>query len=224
MGIYHPGIPPWVLAFVATQNFSKVAIETGTHVGNSASLLAEQFTLVFTVERNYIYYNIAANKLKSLANVKCVNDYSPIFLSQVLAQLKPCPALFWLDAHYSGDDTYGETSPCPLMQELEVISEYVDAFDVVVCIDDARLFMMPHDLALQMEGWPRLSHILQKIEEMNLVSFIYQDVIFAFPRKYELAWFRFIEKAIMRDGSQTITTSSMASRTKLRFMKYFRWY
>jgi hypothetical protein len=51
--------------------------------------------------------------------------------------------LFWLDAHWSGGETYGESDQCPLIKELEVIFRYSKEKNFAILIDDVRLFLAP---------------------------------------------------------------------------------
>jgi len=66
--------------------------------------------------------------------------------------------LFWLDAHWSGGDTYGENDECPLMDELKIIFQYRKNY--VILIDDARLFMAPPPKPHKIENWPSIKEIV----------------------------------------------------------------
>jgi hypothetical protein len=60
-------------------------------------------------------------------------------LPEVLATIRE-PALFWLDAHYSGGITSGSDEYCPVLRELELIFNN-GVREHVVLVDDARLFV-----------------------------------------------------------------------------------
>jgi len=92
---------------------------------------------------------------------------------------------FWLDAHYSGGNTSGAEYPCPVIDELIQIQNFEFYQKSLICIDDARLFGGPHDLAPSMKGWPRLYPILKMVDEMQLSSFLVDDVIVCLPHQYE---------------------------------------
>lgn len=48
---------------------------------------------------------------------------SKIILKNLISTLKG-PIIFWLDAHWSGGDTYGYKDECPLLDEIKIINSY----------------------------------------------------------------------------------------------------
>ena len=71
-------------------------------------------------------------------------------LSVVLGRLSH-PALFWLDAHYSGGDTAKGENETPIQKELHDIFQN-PLKDFVILIDDARLFVGQN-------GYPTLAQV-----------------------------------------------------------------
>src|SRR5207245_3027677 len=71
-------------------------------------------------------------------HVGILNGDSGQLLSAILRELR-APALFWLDAHYSGDGTAKAAIETPILSELTSILSHAIRNHVVL-IDDARLF------------------------------------------------------------------------------------
>ena len=182
MGLIYPGVPNWIADFAASSNQIYAAIETGTHVGNSTRQLSSKFQLVETIESSAELFEKAQKLSVERKNIRFHLGESSQTLSRIL-QNHTEPIFFWLDAHYSGGNTSGLMAPCPLLQELGVLADWNLVQDSIICVDDARLFGAPHDLAPQMEGWPSTFEVLMQIDSMNLSSFIMDDVIVAIPEK-----------------------------------------
>ena len=72
----------------------------------------------------------------------------------VLSALKE-PAVFWLDAHYSGDTTALGPQETPVMEELRHVLAH-GVTNHVVLIDDVRLFT-------GLQSWPRFEEITRLI-------------------------------------------------------------
>ncbi|MFT6128281.1 MAG: hypothetical protein ACJAVA_002782 [Flavobacteriaceae bacterium] len=86
--------------------------------------------------------------------------------------------LFWLDAHWSGGDTYGATDECPLVEELNIIFEYNK--NHVVLIDDARLFLAPPPSPHNFKNWQSLTDICKTLpDDWQMV--VFEDVIYLYP-------------------------------------------
>jgi hypothetical protein len=135
------------------------AIETGTYRGEGTRRLAELFPRVVTIELSPQYHRAAIAALRHLSNVEFRLGRSADCL-EALAHER-LPTLYWLDAHWSAEDTAGENDECPLLEELHAIG----AGDPRDCflIDDARLFLAspppPHNPA----DWPTLAEIFDTI-------------------------------------------------------------
>jgi hypothetical protein len=65
--------------------------------------------------------------------------------------------LFWLDAHWSGGDTYGESDECPLIEGLRLI--FSSRKNYAILIDDARLFLAPLPKPHKLENWATIKRI-----------------------------------------------------------------
>ena len=114
-------------------------VETGTYLGDTTAALAPMFSRCFTIEIAPTLYQRSRDRLKAFANVQCVLGDSAAMLPEIVSQLNGS-ALFWLDGHASGGETFN-SGKGPLMTELDAI--YSDQTTRhVTLIDDAR----GHDL------------------------------------------------------------------------------
>jgi hypothetical protein len=94
------------------------------------------------------------------------------------------PAVFWLDAHWCGDESFGLTAECPILEEIETINRHhrADA-DHVLLIDDARLFLRPPPPPHRPEDWPDVEAVVTALNNVpgGRYVFVYSDVIGAVP-------------------------------------------
>ena len=141
MGSVHFGVPEELILFLKRKFELEDFVETGTFQGGSAAWAARHFKRVFTIEANEPLWRAARARYAALANVQFILGNSPEELTKLLPNLGRSP-LIWLDAHWCGPHTAGETAECPLLAELAVIAA-AHIEPKVVLIDDARLFMAP---------------------------------------------------------------------------------
>ena len=91
--------------------------------------------------------------------------------------------LFWLDAHWSGGETYGEQDECPLLKELDIIFNS-PMKNYAILIDDARLFLAPPPLPHLVENWPSIKQIAG-IVPTSFDMLVHEDVIYIVPAEIE---------------------------------------
>src|SRR5690606_22307867 len=73
--------------------------------------------------------------------------------------------LYFLDAHWCvAEDTAGELSQCPLLDETRAIGQ-LNAQSVLL-IDDARLFLAPPPEPHVLADWPDLSKLLAALKRL----------------------------------------------------------
>lgn len=183
MGIFHPGLPPWLLDWASAQVISH-AVESGTYLGDSADRLARAFGHCVSIERDPALASRAIRRFEGRSDVEILQGSSRTELPTILMGLQD-PIFFWLDAHWSAGGTAGADDPCPLVAELEAISASVSPERHVVAIDDMRLFGFGHDLDPKLEHFPRLSSVLTRVEAMGLSTFVLDDVIVGVPASLE---------------------------------------
>ncbi|OOG24427.1 hypothetical protein B1C78_08810 [Thioalkalivibrio denitrificans] len=124
-------------------------------------------------------YEESMRNLAGIANVQMLLGDTRTNLRTILQSEDEI--LFWLDAHWSGGETYGEQDECPIIEELELIlSSNLSKFAIM--IDDARLFMAPPPAPHNYEVWPSLTDIMAVLPK-NFDMIIWNDVIFLTPKE-----------------------------------------
>ena len=120
--------------------------------------------------------------------------------------------LFWLDAHWSGSQTYGEDDECPLLEELEIIlSSNLKNFAIL--IDDARLFLAPPPLPHNLEIWPSITDICRAVPD-NYDLIVRNDVIYIIPDHVEMR--AYTQKIITSDWSNYVNSHKPVTTSTFR--------
>jgi hypothetical protein len=120
-----------------------VLVETGTYMGAMVQCCQTLFSQIYSVELQKDYYQRARRRFSRVSHVIILPGDSAQQLPEVLRKLNQ-PALFWLDAHYSGDLTAKANKETPVMQELALILGH-NIKGHVILVDDARCFDGTHD-------------------------------------------------------------------------------
>ena len=137
-----------------------ILIETGTYNGEMVEAQRSNFKMVYSIElSNHLYIN-AYKRFADFKNVIILQGDSAEWLTTLVSVLTE-PALFWLDAHYSGGNTAMGDSPCPLLGELDSIINSPFAHGIL--IDDARCFGTT-------KGFPGLSDISDIIGDFTITN------------------------------------------------------
>ncbi len=139
MGLIRMGVPQDIVIFLKDNYKIKNFIETGTYFGNTAKWAAKQHFEVYTIEKSKKMYEKALAKYKD-SKINFIFGDSRIILKDLLSTLGGS-TIFWLDAHWSGGDTFGYGDECPLIDEIKIINNYHED-DFFLLIDDARLFCL----------------------------------------------------------------------------------
>ncbi|MBC2695541.1 MAG: hypothetical protein HF982_09775 [Desulfobacteraceae bacterium] len=154
----------------------QVFIETGTYLGDMVYAVSKEFDGIVSIELSENLYRKALRRFAKHKNIHIYHGDSTVVLLKV-GQTLTTPALFWLDAHYSGGfSSRGETDT-PVLAELNTIFDHSD-FNNVILIDDARLFDGTND-------YPTL-HALQafiKQKKPNYAFKVNHDIIRIVPAK-----------------------------------------
>lgn len=136
-------------------------VETGTYHGHTAAWAANHFAQVTTIEMSPEYHAAAQTRFQAQPTVRTLCGNSGTVLSAVLRELTQ-PAIFWLDAHWSGVDTAGEQAECPVLEEIALIN--ASPLTHVVLIDDARLFCAPPPRPHRADQWPGLVALIDALQ------------------------------------------------------------
>ena len=178
MGIVNFGIPTESVKWLKEALKLKVLIEGGTYTGGTAKQMAQIFDRVYTIEKSENMYEISKNNLKEVKNVLLLKGDTRDYIKELMYENDDI--LFWLDAHWSGGETYGADDECPLLEELALIFQFDKNF--VVLIDDARLFLSPPPLPHKFYNWPSYSEIIKLLPD-KWETLVFEDVIYVFPDK-----------------------------------------
>lgn len=141
-------------------------IETGTYYGEMIRAALRSFDRIYSVEIEPHFYRRARSVFRKEPHVSILQGDSAAVLPGILQSLSG-PALFWLDAHYSGGLTGSADTECPTSAELRSI--FAHPHKHVILIDDADCFT-------GYNSYPPLSKVEQMAEE-NHYSFAVKDNI-----------------------------------------------
>jgi len=143
-----------------------IFVETGTYNGDMVWAQRDNFSTIYSVELSDELYGRAQKRFLDIKHIKLYHGHSPDFLKEILVDLEP--SLFWLDAHYSGGNTALGDTPCPLLEELDVILD--SGVNHALLIDDARCFGT-------LKGFPSLSQIEDKIGDFKIENDIIWKIL-----------------------------------------------
>ena len=167
MGLIYRHVPEQHALRLATLHELKVFVETGTLLGKSAAWASSHFQRVITIEGDEDYYNKAQAKNVGLP-IEFILGLSKDVLPDIVQSLGR-PALFFLDAHWSRDLTYGKPEVvCPVLDELRIINK--GGLDHVIIVDDARLFGGL--------GWPSMSSVVSLLRKDGERKVTMKDDVF----------------------------------------------
>lgn len=179
MGIIRMG-PPEELV-IKLREFFKVDcfVETGTYMGGTAIWASQRFAKVVTIENSPEIYKSTSERLSHIKNIEFLFGHTSVRLDEIVAKLQ-APAIFWLDAHWSGGLTYGKTDECPILTELEITNR--SDFPHCILIDDARLFTAPPPPPHNTKYWPDITALLAAINsKQGRYTVIVEDIILSVP-------------------------------------------
>ncbi len=179
MGTVNFGAPKFIIDALKSSFDIPVFYETGTFQGGTSAWASTQFQTVYTVERSMAMFTQAKMRLKDYPNVVQLLGDTREHLAQYS---KDAPAtMFWLDAHWCGDLTAGESDECPLLDEIALLADQVDRHFIL--IDDARLFLAPPPLPHDPDQWPGIDQVCDALRAKgNPYIVVHNDVIFSVPQ------------------------------------------
>lgn len=210
MGLINFGVPEKETEFLKKSLGLDVFVEGGTYKGGTAKKMSETFRKVYTIEKSNVMFDIAKENLKNVSNVSMLKGDTREHLSSILDNNDNI--LFWLDAHWSGGDTYGKEDECPLVEELEIIFDYPKNY--LILIDDARLFLAPPPYPHKFQNWQSLTDIMKTLpESWEMIE--YEDVIYLYPKKIDNVFKSFLQDDITKKSKK----QNMTFIKKL-FMKF----
>lgn len=113
-------------------------VETGTFQGEMIQAMLGRVDRIYSIELDDRWFENAQRCFAGRSDVRLLHGDSGSRLGDVLAEIDR-PALFWLDAHYSGPATARGPLDSPIVHELEAIRAHPVAGHVIL-IDDVSYF------------------------------------------------------------------------------------
>jgi len=136
----------------------RVFVETGTFAGGMIDAVKERFARIFSIELDPGWHARAVERFRADPHVTLLRGDSGVRLQEVLDSLTE-PALFWLDAHYSGPVTARGAIDSPIVREMDAIRAHPVAGHVVL-IDDMRDFQ-------GRDGYPTVDELVAWIHRVD---------------------------------------------------------
>lgn len=128
-------------------------IETGTYNGGTIFAVEPYFEKLHTVEFSELYYNRTKSRYLGNKINFILGDSSIVF--ETLLRTIPDKSIFFLDGHWSCEDTGRSNKDCPLEEEIKHINElFVN--EAIIIIDDYRLFGLDKS-NIGMEDWSQIN-------------------------------------------------------------------
>lgn len=143
-------VKQWIVERYARKHRLGIFIETGTYEGEMVAAMQKRFHTIHSIEIFEPLFRMAVEKFSGSNHIHLHHGDSEDLLPAILETVDE-PALFWLDAHYSGEGTGRGHIDSPIMKELKWIFAH-PAKDHVILIDDAREF-------LGKDGYPTLEEL-----------------------------------------------------------------
>jgi hypothetical protein len=194
---------------------AKVFFETGTNRAETAVWASTNFERVFTVEAYEPLYQKAVETFGNRKNIQFLEGDSRTHIKSLTSSLTE-PAIFWLDAHWCGEQTFGKSDECPLVGELELLN--ASKVPHIVLIDDARLFLAPPPAPHEASHWPDISTICRLLTDHSSKRYVavHDDVIIGVPDTARLQLVEFLRAEVIKNTSPPPPPPKPAPRTLLR--------
>jgi len=154
----------------------KTFVETGTFQGETVRKMERFFEMLITIEIDPKLHQEARARYPSPKILYVLGD-SVKELGKISRELSH-PALFYLDAHFSGAGTGKGAKDVPLIEEMEILAQrnYADC----IIVDDLRLF----GTHANQEDWSAVTResILRNFGHQNLDTFEQGDKLILLRR------------------------------------------
>lgn len=153
-------------------------VETGTYRGETSEFLSKISQFVFTIEPSEKYFEYSKEALSKVTNLKILNGTSEEYLNEILSEIDEGSIVsFWLDGHWSGEDTFKGDNDTPIENELDTIAKYLKKFSkITVLVDDFRLFDKNYE---KKELYPEKEFLINWAKKNNLNWKITRDIFIA---------------------------------------------
>jgi hypothetical protein len=160
-------------------------IQTGTYRGDTLASVRSQFSRLISIELSSEFALEARRRFAGDDAVTIIEADMARGLKEAFNLAAQKPALFWLDAHYSGGPTAKGAENTPIICEIRQIIDQRQGRDVIL-IDDARFFwkipesFVDHDT---IRGYPLLNEVADVLARSghHYECFVFGDALLAAP-------------------------------------------
>ena len=132
-----------ILKGYANEYKLSILVETGTYMGEMVEALRSSFQEVYSIELSEKFVRRARTYFRYCKNVNILQGDSGDVIGDLIQKVDR-PTLFWLDGHWSADETARGKKSTPIMEELGHILNAKDLRHIIL-IDDARAFGKSED-------------------------------------------------------------------------------
>lgn len=147
-------------------------IETGTYKGETIFELENYFEKLYTIEISNKFYNETKAKYNGNKIQFILGDSSYVFND--LLPIINDNTIFFLDGHWSCDDTGKGEKDCPLIEEIQIINNLFKNKAIVI-IDDVRLFGLSPKKNYPVD-WEDINVLkILEILKSRIISFYFLD-------------------------------------------------
>jgi hypothetical protein len=120
MGLIRMGPPENLILKLASEFAVKNLLKP--EVMKAIQLIGLQnISIMFLQSKSQNIFIKKHEKNTNTKNAEFIYGDSRVEIKKLIKKLDE-PTIFWLDAHWSGEETYGDTDQCPLIGELEIIN------------------------------------------------------------------------------------------------------
>jgi glycosyltransferase involved in cell wall biosynthesis len=183
MGAVNFSLDPCLVRSLQSSVPLSVLVETGTFKGDTVAELCSLFKKIYSIELSATLWEDAVRRFENCLEVQILQGSSPARLRELKGELESLAVLYWLDAHWCiASATAGETSQCPLLDELLAIGQ-LNAQSVIL-IDDARLFLAPPLAPHEISQWPSFDLLVSTLRALGPTHelMVVNDVIAFYPK------------------------------------------
>lgn len=214
MGQVTFGIPRELVQHLRGAARTPVLVETGTNEGGTSRWAAEHFDRVTTIEGYRPLYDKVSNDPTRPANVTYLFGDTRAVLPGVVAGLNE-PAIFWLDAHWCGEETFGVEAECPILHEIEAVNAAHERQPGhVILVDDARLFLEPPPAPHRAQDWPDIAAVCAALTAVpgGRCVFVHRDVVVGVPQSLRDGLVEYLRSAALSQRQQPPSLMKRAVR------------
>lgn len=163
------GSGPWFVEICKSigKPMPSVFVETGLYLGDHMPTRVSLFKTIHTIELNKDFIDRAKLRFPEFTNIVYHHGDSGEVLGHMASEINE-PALFYLDAHYSGGETAYGKDETPLLRELSALKSR--PYNDVIVIDDCRLFGKKGTCGDGSKMWPYMEFNWTDITEDSCLN------------------------------------------------------